>query len=1034
MRARYVWAELVRNPRRTMSTVLGVTLGVGLTCAVLFFVDGLSASMSQRAVAALPIDIQRVLTDPIGQDLRLSQRLDREHVVRASDKVRVLLELRNVGALPANEVVVRSLPPAGFEYVAGTATFDGAPIADGGGNPFANGPALAGRNLGMVPAGATRAMSYTVKSSRVIEVAEASFRTLVSSREALEPIDANAPAPVSLADLAPTIASIRGVAFAEPLSFVDLAPGSLSAGRPSDAGPVRVFAFAPSYLSHDHTIRLVSGAYKPGQALLSAEAARSLGVRAADSVTVALPDRSSVDVRISGIVDLTRARSLFSSRKGADLETFVYEPTSIIVDPAQFRQTIVPAFDRVATARGERLKNPPVHEVDVGVKRNLLKAEPSAALRQTRAIGAAVARVSGHQDYVLDNISNTLSVARDDAALAKRMFLFLGIPGAMLAAMLAAYAGNVLAGSQRREQATLRIRGATRGHLLSMLAIRVGAITAVGAVVGVGLGYISAAAVVGHQTLQRATGRSLAISGVLGTAAGLLATGAALYITGRRSIDREISEDRARLTAMPPVWRRFRLDMVLVVCLAAATAVAVAKSAFDGKPGSVYNGRGVALPLSLLTLPIGAWIAGSLLGARGTSRVLRGRRGRRARTFERPLADLFRLSTSRRSWAIADGVIVVALIVALGTSLSVFTASYNDAKTADARYEVGSDLRISPSPTSNRTYQAGNAADFAVRGVDSVTPVVYGVHNVVLQSRRTSDVANLAAVDPATYGRVAPLKDGHFPGGSASKAIAIIRDDPSAIFLSAHMADFLQASVGDKLQVLLARATPAQVETDMHLVGVFERLPGFPDGADALMNISRHEDLVASTIPNFFLARTSDPSTATLASAAAALRGGPGAAGGLQIDTRTSALGKDQSSLAALNIRGLLSLDSGYALAMGIVAIAIFVFGLLMQRRREYVTLRAQGLQPRAIRILIAAEAGTVAAFGSAGGVLVGTAMAFYFVRVLRSLFVLTPRVDLVSRPVGVLVASVLAATVVTSVAASTVVNRLRATELLRDE
>jgi hypothetical protein len=50
--ARYVLADLWRNPRRTLSTMIGVTPGVGLFCGVLFFVDGLSAWMTQRAVAA----------------------------------------------------------------------------------------------------------------------------------------------------------------------------------------------------------------------------------------------------------------------------------------------------------------------------------------------------------------------------------------------------------------------------------------------------------------------------------------------------------------------------------------------------------------------------------------------------------------------------------------------------------------------------------------------------------------------------------------------------------------------------------------------------------------------------------------------------------------------------------------------------------------------------------------------------------------------------------------------------------------------
>ncbi len=75
-------------------------------------------------------------------------------------------------------------------------------------------------------------------------------------------------------------------------------------------------------------------------------------------------------------------------------------------------------------------------------------------------------------------------------------------------------------------------------------------------------------------------------------------------------------------------------------------------------------------------------------------------------------------------------------------------------------------------------------------------------------------------------------------------------------------------------------------------------------------------------------------------------------------------LARDQSSLAALSIAGLVLLDKTFALVMAAVAIGIFVFGLLLQRRREYITMRAQGLAPRALRMLIALEAGTVAVGG----------------------------------------------------------------------
>jgi len=1034
MRASYVWADLVRNPRRTLSTMVGVMLGVGLSCSVLFLVDGLSASMTQRAVAPLPIDMQRVLTDPVGGDLRLSQDVQPFGPVPAGELVRVRLVVGNEGIVGANEVVVRSEPPAGLAYVPGSATLDGNAIDAGAGNPLAAGLARSGMNLGTVDAGTSHTLEYEARAVESTDPSSVLVRSTVSSREAVTPIEANASDPVDLAQLATDIDAVDGVAFAEQLSFADLPSGALSVADNADPGRVRVFGFDPSYDVRDDTIAVTSGSQTPGGALLSAEAAGSLGATMGDVISLDLPDGTTAEVTISGIVDLSRARSLFASRQGANFEAFLYVPNSVVVDAPTFAGVVIPAYERAATQRGERVKSPPVREIDIGIERGRLDADPGTALVETQRIGADVSDVAGQQDFLLDNISNTLGVAQADADVAKRLFVFLGVPAVLLAAMLAAYAGNVLAGAQRREQATLRIRGASRGDLLWMLALRVGCITAVGSIVGVSLGYVSAAVVLGQDTLWRASTESLVVSGVIGVAAGLLATGAALYITGRRSIDREINEDRARLANRAPIWRRYRLDVLGVVLVAVATALAISTSAFEGTPGSVYVGRSVELPLALLFLPIAAWVAGTLIGARFVAWILRLHRSGSTVEYDRTLRFLFRMSLRRRSWAVAEAATILGLIVALGTALAVFTASYDGAKAADARFVVGSDVRISPSPASDRAYRSADRAEFQIDGVRTVAPVVYGIQNVIITSQRTSDPMNLAAVDPEAYQQVAPLHDDQFVSTTAAEAINLLVDQPDAVLLNVEKADFLQAEVGDTLLVLLDRGSDQQVETELELVGTYERLPGFPDGADALMNLARHEEVLPTTTPNFFLAQTVDGSAATLDRVVTELRAGQAADDRLQIESRVTALATDQSSLAALNIRGLLDLDSAYALAMGTVAIAIFVFGLLLQRRREYVTLRAQGLQPRSVRLLIGAEAGTAAIAGCFVGVAVGFVMAFYLINVLRPLFVLTPPYNIPLGSIAAVVASVLVATVVTSVAASSLVNRLRATELLRDE
>jgi ABC-type antimicrobial peptide transport system permease subunit len=119
---------------------------------------------------------------------------------------------------------------------------------------------------------------------------------------------------------------------------------------------------------------------------------------------------------------------------------------------------------------------------------------------------------------------------------------------------------------------------------------------------------------------------------------------------------------------------------------------------------------------------------------------------------------------------------------------------------------------------------------------------------------------------------------------------------------------------------------------------------------------------------------------------------------------------------------------------MAAVTIGIFVFGLLLQRRREYITLRAQGIEPSTIRLLIAAEAGTIAVGGSLAGVLVGVAMGLYFVKVLQPLFVHVPRYIVPFHAFAVPIVLVCIGTMISSIAGSRLVNGLHPTELLRDE
>jgi putative ABC transport system permease protein len=1036
MIGRYVWRDLRRNPRRSLTALAGMTLGIGLFSAVLFFIDGSSATMTARAIAPIPIDMQRLLSDPLGNQVHLTEEITPSRL-QPGQRGHVTLVLANNSSHPANEVVIRDEPLPPLSYVPGTMIIDGSPMPDyGGGFPLAQGEAKIGLNLGTIPAKSKVTLSYDVVADSAVEsVPSLGPSASYSSREIGVPIKANTSEPLSLAELTQQISQIPGVARAEPLSFVDLEPGSLSAGpkRPPEA--VRVFGLDHQYLDQDASIRIVDGSYEPGSGLLSAEAARALSVSPGGVVQLRVPGMSQpLNVRISGITDVSRAKSLFYSREGKQFEQFVYVRDSVIVGPEVFGKTIIPAFQNVTTAPGTVLRSQPILEVDVFMEREPLDADPGTALAQTKAVADGVTAVASGQDILIDNISNALAVARDDARTAKRMFVFLGLPGVLLAAILTSYAGGVLASALRREQAILRIRGANRRHLLRMHALRALALAGVGSLLGVALGLASSAAVLSADALASASPVSLLTSALLGACAGFLATGVALYAAGRRAINRQISDERAQLASQKPLWRLLGLDFLILAAVAAVEWYERRHGGFEGVRGSVYFGRAVSLQLHLVIVPIGIWIGGVLVLGRVAERVFAHLPLPRRHRFGRPLRGLLTRSIRRRSWAAASAMIMVGLIVALGTSVAAFSASYNQAKARDARFVVGSDVRVTPSPISALEHPPQYAEKLKVPGIQTATPVVYGLNNALLESEVNEDAGNMAAVDPAAFAQVAPLIDTDFLSTTAANAMDALQREPRGVLLTEDLADTLDVDVGDSVKVLFARGTQDQKLSKLKVLGLFQRLPGFGEGVDLVVNIQRQMELIPSTNATFFLAQTTDPSDATLDRVVTALRDGPGAADALQIDTRATALDKDQSSLAALNIRGLLTLDSAYALAMAATAITIFVFGLLLQRRREYVTLRAQGMRIGKIRSLLVTESVGVVVVGAAVGALVGAVMAYFLVTVLRPLFVLRPEVVLPRDDFAVLAALVLAVSVVASLAATTLIRRLPPGELLRDE
>ena len=282
-------------------------------------------------------------------------------------------------------------------------------------------------------------------------------------------------------------------------------------------------------------------------------------------------------------------------------------------------------------------------------------------------------------------------------------------------------------------------------------------------------------------------------------------------------------------------------------------------------------------------------------------------------------------------------------------------------------------------------------------------------------------------------GTIAPLSDAAFEGGSAAAALAALRSDPRGLLVQEQSADDLQVGTGDTVKVLLARGTKRQRLRAFHVVGTFRRLPGFPPGADLVTTLRALHAATGPDDADFFLVRSAERGAAGLARAVGGLQSGAGRRDRLGLETTRTALDKDQSSLTALNVHGLVDLDSLYTLLMTAAGVAIFVAGIMLQRRREYIALLAHGLHVREVRALVLAEAALVAVSGLAAGLAVGGVIAALMVHVLRPLFILDPRLTLPARELAMLAGLALAAALLSALAATGVLRRLSPTEILRE-
>ncbi len=702
--------------------------------------------------------------------------------------------------------------------------------------------------------------------------------------------------------------------------------------------------------------------------LLAQQTAANLRARPGDRVSIGRAGMKPVRVTIDGVVDLPAADSLFQ-KVGAPAGAQPQAPPDnvLIVPSAQLRSD----FAALAKTDPAGVRTQVHARID-----HALPHSPASAFSAVSGQARNLETKLAGGGLVGDNLASALDKARADALYANILFLFLGVPGAVLAGLLTQAVAAAGAGRRRRDQALLRTRGASRRQLVRIALGETVLVAGAGIVAGLALAALVGRLAFGGASFGASTPAALLWGG--GAAlAGLAVAAIAIALPAHRDA-RELTVAAARQAVGRrgrPRWARYGLDVLLL----AISGVLFWSTSRNGyklvlAPEGIPQ---ISVSYWAFLAPATAWLGLGLLTLR-LSDLLLTRGGAATRRFARPfagdLAGTVAATMSRRRRTLGWAVMLVSLTLAFAISTAVFNATYKQQAEVDAVLTNGAPVAVTESPGVT-VGPRGAAQIAAVRGVASVEPLQHRFAYV------GADLQDLYGVRPSTIVTAGKLQDAYFQGGSARRLMGRLASQPDAVLLSDETVRDFQLHQGDRVTLRLQDGrTKRFAAVPFTYVGVAKEFPTAPSDSFIVANAGYVARKTGSDAVGTFLVQTADPGPVGRA---------------LQSRLTTSATVTDVStdrriigsSLTAVELGGLTKVELAFALALAAAAGGL-VLGLgLAERRRTFAIARALGARRRALGAFVYGEAAYVLAGGLALGALGGTWISYMLVKVLTGVF-----------------------------------------------
>lgn len=772
-----------------------------------------------------------------------------------------------------------------------------------------------------------------------------------------------------------------GVTAAQPVGIADTTGLAATAGGSTQqTGPGKVVGLPTGYAhTFPGALRALSGT-RSG-VLLAQQTAANLHAKPGDTVRIGRAGLPAASVRVDGVVDLPQADSFFQqvgAPVGAQPQA---PPDNVILVP---RRTFARLEAPVAKLRPDLV----VTQIHAALSR-ALPGSPSAAFTQVSGHARNLETRLAGSGLVGDNLGTALDQARQDALYAQLLFLFLGVPGAILATLVTASIASAGADRRRRDAALLRTRGASTRRLVS---VALGE-TALAGGLGVAAG-LGAALVIGASTFGTTSFGASTLAGLLwgGGAAvcGLVIAAAAIALPARRDA-RELTVAGQRATVgrrdRAPWWARYGVDFI-----ALAGAGLVYWQASKNGYNLVLAPEGVpqiSVNWYALAAPVLGWIGAGLLAYRLADLVLvRGRTPLAAllRPIGGQLAPTVAATMARQRRLLAGAVTLVALTAAFAGSTSVFNATYQQQAEADARLTNGADVSVTQSP--GTVVGPGGAAALAkVPGVKSIEPLQ---HRYVYVG---ADLQDLYGARPQSILAAGKLQNGWFVGGSAKQLMNTLQARPDNLLVSQETVKDFQLHPGDTVRLRLQDGVTKELKTiPFHYAGVAKEFPTAPKDSFLIANQQYIAKATGSEAVGTFLVQTDGTNPTTVA---AGIRKQVGTSAAVtDIVTRRKVIG---SNLTAVELAGLTKVELGFALILAIAASGLALGLGFHERRRSFAIASALGARRRQLGAFVWGESAFVTIGGLTLGAVIAAGITRMLIKVLTGVF--DPPPDYLSIP-----------------------------------